>query len=75
MPEVEDPSMAKRKPGPQPVDGGRVATVPIRSTAAWKTWAEGFMEWDRAPSMADLVDRALVAYARERKYPEPAPRR
>ena len=36
---------------------------------------EEFAEWDRAPSVSDLFDRALVSYARERKYDKPMPKR
>jgi hypothetical protein len=66
--------MAKKKPGPKPVDGGRVAVIPIRSTEAWKAWVEELAESDRV-NVSDLVDRALVAYAREIKFPKPAPKR
>lgn len=66
---------SRKKPGPKPVGGGRTANTPVRSTEAWKEWVVKFTDWDRAPSMADLIDRALVSYARERGFPEPAPKR
>ena len=36
---------------------------------------ELFAEWDRAPSVSDLIDRALVAYARQQGYDKPIPKR
>jgi hypothetical protein len=62
------------KPGPKPVDGGRVATTPIRSTDAWKRWVDELAEFDRS-TVSDLVDHALVAYARQIGFPKVAPRR
>jgi hypothetical protein len=65
---------ARLKPGPKPVDGGKVAATTIRSTAAWKAWVERLAEFDRS-TVADVVDHALVAYAREKGFAEAAPRR
>jgi hypothetical protein len=45
-----------------------------RSTLAWKQAVEEFAEWDRAPSVSDLIDRAIIAYAREKGYPKAFPR-
>jgi hypothetical protein len=68
--------MAKKKPGPKPTEGGgRVAATTLRSTDAWKEWVEEFTLWDRSPSVSDLVDRALIVYARERRYPVLPPKR
>jgi hypothetical protein len=53
----------------------RDAATFIRSTQAWKQFVEEFADWDRAPSVSDLIDRALVSYARERKYDKPMPKR
>jgi hypothetical protein len=53
----------------------RTAAVMIRSSVEWKAAIEEFAIWDRAPSTVDLFDRAVVAYARERGYPNPIPRR
>lgn len=67
---------AKKKPGPKP-DPERVrsAAIIVRGRPEWKEWVEGLAEADRAPSVNDLIDRALVTYAREIKYPKPAPKR
>ncbi len=69
-------SKSKSKPGPKP-DPSRVrgAATLVRSTEAWKRAVEAFAEFDRAPSVSDLVDRAIVAYARERGYEKPIPKR
>ncbi len=61
-----EPPKKKAKPGPKP-DPARVRDVStlIRSTRAWKDALEGFAEWDRTSSVADLIDRAVIAYARD----------
>jgi hypothetical protein len=41
----------------------------------WKVWLEELAEFDRAPSVVDLIDRALVAYAREKQFPKVPPKR
>ena len=64
----------KTKPGPKPVDGGRIAASTIRSTEAWKAWVERLAEFDRS-TVADVVDHALVEYARNKGFTEAAPRR
>jgi hypothetical protein len=46
-----------------------------RSSLAWKQAVEAFAEWDRAPSVSDLIDRAIIAYAREKGYSKAFPRR
>ncbi len=66
----------KAKPGPKP-DPSRVRTAVtmVRSMPDWKVWVEELAEFDRASSTGDLLDRALVAYARQVKFPKPAPKR
>jgi hypothetical protein len=66
--------MARKKPGPQPVDGGRVATTPVRSTAAWKAWVEELAEFKRM-TVSDVIDHAIVAYARDEGFTKAAPKR
>jgi hypothetical protein len=67
---------AAPEPGPKPrVHRVRDATTNIRSTQEWKAWVDELADFDRAPSVNDLVDRALVSYAREVKFPKPAPKR
>ena len=73
---MAEPKKAKKKPGPKP-DPSRTrdAAIMVRSTEAWKRAVEAFAEFDRAPSVSDLIDRAVVAYARERGYEKPIPKR
>jgi hypothetical protein len=74
---MEAMAMARKKssrPGPKPVDGGRVAVIPVRSTEAWKAWVEELAEYDRS-TMSDVIDHALVAYARQIGFPKIAPKR
>ena len=68
--------MAKKKPGPKP-DPSRTrdAVTMVRSTVAWKAAVDRMAEFDRAPSVSDLIDRAIAAYARTIGFPEPIPKR
>jgi hypothetical protein len=65
----------KQKPGPKP-DPSRVRTalVQIRAMPAWKEWVKEFADQERC-DVVDLIDRALVAYARQVRFAKPAPRR
>jgi hypothetical protein len=69
-------SKKKAEPGPrsEPVRV-RSAVLMIRGTPEWKAWVEELMEADRSPSLNELIDRALVAYARQIKFSKPAPKR
>lgn len=66
----------KGKPGPKP-DPSRVRTgvTTIRSMPDWKSTLEELAEYDRASSVGELVDRAIVAYARSIKFPKQFPKR
>ncbi len=70
--ETNDPT-----PAPKKAEESRVRTgvILVRGVPDWKVWAEELADFDRAPSMNDLIDRALVAYARDIKFPKPAPKR
>lgn len=70
-----DLAVAKKKPGPKPDPSkSRDTTTMVRSTGAWKRWAEELAEFDRS-TVSDLVDHALVAYARQIGFTKVAPRR
>jgi hypothetical protein len=60
---------------PQPAERVRKAVTMVRSSDAWKTAVEQLAEWDRATSVSELIDRAVVAYARGRGYDQPIPKR
>lgn len=47
----------------------------IRSSGEWKEAIAHLAEWDHAGSVAELIDRAIACYARERGYPHAIPRR
>jgi hypothetical protein len=84
---VETALMAKKKvkaegkeaepPAKPKAEESRVRTgvLLVRGVPEWKVWAEELADFDRAPSMNDLVDRALVVYARHVGFPKPAPKR
>ncbi len=73
---VGESDKPKGKPGPKP-DPTRVRTanVLVRGMPDWKTWLEELAEFDRASNVGDLIDRALVAYARSIQFPKQAPKR
>lgn len=60
---------------PQPPERVRKAVTMIRSADEWKEAVEQLAEWDRASSISELIDRAVVAYARARGYDRPIPKR
>lgn len=47
----------------------------IRSSTEWKQEIARLAEWDHAESVAELIDRAIACYARERGYPGLIPKR
>ena len=68
--------MANKKPGPKPDPSNvRDALTQVRSSRGWKEAIDELADFDRAPSTADLIDRAIVAYARQVRYPKPIPKR
>lgn len=46
----------------------------LRSTPDWRDWMARLAESERI-GVPDLIDRALVDYARKVDFPEPPPRR
>jgi hypothetical protein len=73
---VELAVMAKKKPGPKPdPDRVRSAAIMLRGRPEWREWVERLAEFDRAPSLNELFDRALVIYARHVGFAEAAPKR
>jgi hypothetical protein len=47
----------------------------VRSSEAWKEAVAALADWDRATSVSELIDRAIVEYARVRGYDKPIPKR
>jgi hypothetical protein len=64
----------KRTPKAEPTSRIRDAVTFIRSSEAWKAHVEQLADLDRAPSVSDFIDRAVVHYARSRGF-DPPPRR
>lgn len=69
--------MAKKKPVPKgrpKTSRARTAAINIRAMPEWKEWVDAFADFDRC-SLVEVIDRALVVYAREKKFPRTPPRR
>jgi hypothetical protein len=82
--ELSTATMAKKRGKAGPDAGGespepearvRTGSIIVRGVPEWKEWAEELAEFDRTPSLNDLVDRALVHYARHVGFTKPAPKR
>lgn len=72
----EKPDKPKGKPGPKPDPvRARTAATLIRSMPDWKATLEELAEYDRATTVGDLIDRAIVAYARSIQFPKQFPKR
>jgi hypothetical protein len=71
-----DASKGPGKAGSSP-SPARVSTsmMMVRSSTEWKASVEAFAQWDRATTVSELIDRAVVAYARQQGYDRPIPRR
>lgn len=74
---METATMPKKTPGenprPQP-RRVRSAATNIRSTPEWKAWLEELAEFDRC-DYVELIDRAVVEYAKKVRFEKKAPRR
>ena len=72
---VNEPE-SRVKPGPKPNPSRvRSEAVMLRGRPEWKDWLARLAEFDRSPSMNELFDRAITAYAREIGFKEAAPKR
>jgi hypothetical protein len=47
----------------------------IRGSEEWREWVHRFCDHVRIRSASDLIDQALVEYARVRGFTDPAPKR
>ena len=72
--------MASDQPEPKPRQRKakdaepRAIAFTIRGRIGWKGWVKRLAEFDRVP-VNELVDRALIRYAREVGFKEQAPER
>ena len=73
---MAEPNKKRVKPGPKR-DPSRVrsAVTNIRSSPEWKAWLDRLAEFNRSSSLADMVDDAVVDYARKIGFKETAPKR
>jgi hypothetical protein len=69
-------TMTKPKgPTGEAPEGKRKNVFSVAATVAWRDWVVGLAEHVRASSIPDLLDRALVAYAKSVGYDVPPPKR
>lgn len=65
--------MAKKKPeadaAPKP------NSLVVRGSVEWREWLREAADHDRAQSVADYLDRAAAAYARQIGFKKGAPKR
>ena len=67
----------KRRGRPKGTVSGEVRkgnVFSIRGSQEWRDWVGRLADHNRL-KVADVIDRALVAYARQEGFTEPAPRR
>ena len=55
-------------------EGPKSNVVSIRGSVEWRAWVGRLADHSRL-KVADVIDRALLAYAKQEGFNEPAPRR
>jgi hypothetical protein len=55
-------------------DGPKANVLSIRGSVPWRDWLARLADHCRLKT-ADVIDRALITYARQEGFTEPAPRR
>ena len=55
-------------------EGPKSNVVSIRGSEEWRDWVGRLADHSRL-KVADVIDRALLAYAKQEGFNEPAPRR
>jgi len=72
---TETPPVPKRRGRPKGTGGGPKGNVlSIRGSEAWRDWVGRLADHNRLKG-ADVIDGALVAFAKQEGFNEPAPRR
>ena len=64
---------AEASPRPRALDAGGPDFLRVRVSGAYKAWVTRFAEAERS-DMSDLIDDALVAYAKARGFEAPPKR-
>lgn len=67
------PEPRRKSTTPNPEKGPRPIQLTIRAHKEWREWLVGFAGELRITT-ADVVDHALVDYAKRKGYPKPPPR-
>jgi hypothetical protein len=71
-PEAAAPKRRGRPKGPAESPKGNVLS--IRGSQEWRAWVGRLADHSRL-KVADVIDRALLTYAKQEAFDEPAPRR
>jgi len=67
--------VAKKTPTPKPtVADSRAIIVTLKGNPEFRDWLNRFAEFDRSTAV-QITEKALVAYARQLGFEEPAPKR
>lgn len=74
MPESGDDETKRRGRPKGPTGAAKPVRVSVRATVGWRDWLEALAEFDRS-TVADVIDRALVDYARAKGFDRLPPRR
>jgi hypothetical protein len=64
----------RKKTNDPPYNITKVALA-VRGDPAWRNWVERLARHNRDSTLNDLVDDALIAYAKQTGFGEPAPPR
>jgi hypothetical protein len=79
QPDGSDSDMARKKADGASGTEGTWNVTPnafvIKGTEEWKAWVDRLNEHCGSTGVNDLVDAALEAFAKARKFKEPAPQR
>ena len=70
----QQPEPEKRIGRPPAADGIRERAIVVRGRDDWKSWVQELSDFCRL-DLSDLVDAALVDYARTRGFDKSAPKR
>ena len=68
------PKKQASKPAPAEVPSPRGMILSVRGTPEWRDWLNRLAEHNRV-KVADAIDHAVVAWARQTGFTEPPPKR
>lgn len=73
-PSTEKPKAQGRTGRPPRAEGPKQNVLSIRGTAEWRDWLGRLSDHSRLKA-ADVIDRALILYAKQEGFTEPPPKR